>query len=97
MLRSLMQPDVVITRVEQLDALVGWLNVKGIREKALHKQLETHYTKLRYRVFRSLVTQLYRILLAGYRNIRVSSEGWSSTSQHCHAQENKGACPKTGC
>jgi flagellar biosynthesis GTPase FlhF len=42
---------------EELDALFNSLNVKGIREKALHKQMETVYGKIR------LVASLFLNLL----------------------------------
>lgn len=35
----------------QLDALSSSLNIKGIREKALQKQLEKYYVKIRYVIF----------------------------------------------
>jgi hypothetical protein len=38
------------TTLKQLDALMGSLNVKGIRERALKQQLEKFYSKIRYAV-----------------------------------------------
>lgn len=35
----------------QLDALSSSLNIKGIREKGLQKQLEKYYVKIRYVIF----------------------------------------------
>uniref|UniRef100_A0A453C138 WHIM2 domain-containing protein n=1 Tax=Aegilops tauschii subsp. strangulata TaxID=200361 RepID=A0A453C138_AEGTS len=33
---------------EELDALIGSLNIKGIRERALKQQLDKFYNKIRY-------------------------------------------------
>lgn len=35
----------------QLDALIGSLNVKGIRERALKRQLDKFYNTIRYSIF----------------------------------------------
>jgi hypothetical protein len=34
--------------LQQLDALIGSLNIEGIRERALEQELEKFYDKIRY-------------------------------------------------
>ena len=43
----------------QLDALMGSLNVKGIREKALKRQLEKFYNKIRCVISKNLTVGHY--------------------------------------
>jgi hypothetical protein len=47
--------------LQQLDALIGSLNTKGIRERALKQQLEKFYDKIRYAA--EVYPQIYFILL----------------------------------
>jgi hypothetical protein len=52
---------IFMLNLEQLAALVGSLNIKGIRERALKQQLEKFYEKIRYAT--EVYPQIYFVLL----------------------------------
>jgi hypothetical protein len=47
--------------LQQLDALIGSLNIEGIRERALEQELEKFYDKIRYAT--EVYPQIYFVLL----------------------------------